>query len=430
MKYKWLIAFLAVSAAFAQEDPLAEWNARLLESTHGIFGFTFEERTRWEEKDGVNFGKSVDQQDMLSRIRPGAEIKPLNWLKIDVMGQDARAPFYGANAPNTMRDPMDLEQAYVELFGERKTGFGAEFGRELLTYGEARVIGSTPWTNTDRTFDNARLYYRTDKDRYEILMVSPVKVQEDHWSQPDLGERLWGTYDTFANLWRGASFDVYALRHSQNLIGGWTGPGTLGTDSFGGRVYGKLPGQFAYDLEGIGQAGHMGTLDQRAYAWFSGVRRPVTAFHKLLDLSAEYKLASGTKLGESYSATYDQLMPANHDKFGREDLFGWRNLKTFKSLETYHFSKVFALNLMYCDDYLFSASDSLYNSQGKSLAVSPKGLAGTHVGQELDSFVTYKYGANLFGAGFGHFFKGQFIEMTTKDINPRYFYVFQEYTLP
>jgi hypothetical protein len=50
------------------------------------------------------------------------------------------------------------------------------------------------------------------------------------------------------------------------------------------------------------------------------------------------------------------------------------------------------------------------------------------VGQELDSFATYKWGAHLFGAGFGHFFEGEFVEHTTHDINPRYFYVFQQYS--
>lgn len=427
MRCRWLVAALVAGAAFAQEDPLQDWNQQLKEATGGIVGFTFSERTRWEEKDGVNFGKSVNQQDMLFRIWPGVQVTPLDWLQISVTGQDARAPFYGTGAPNTMRDTMDLEEAYVELFGRRETGFGATFGRELLDYGETRVIGTTPWTNVDRTFDHARLYYRTARDRFEILMVSPVKVLPDQFNTPDLGERIWGTYDTFTNAWHGASFDLYALRHAQNVIGGWTGKGTLGTDSFGGRFYGKLAGQFRYSLEGIGQTGHLGLLNQRAYAWFSGVSRKVTAFHGQLDLSLEYKVASGTRLGEKDSGTYDQLMSANHDKFGREDLFGWRNLKTFKSLETYNLSKAFALNLMYTNDWLFSASDGLYNSQGKTLAVSAKGLAGTHVGQELDSFVTYQYGAHLFGAGFGHFFKGQYIELTTKNINPRYFYVFQQY---
>ena len=284
------------------------------------------------------------------------------------MGQDVRAPFYGANAPNTVRDTMDLQEAYIELFGRHKTGFGATFGREMLTYGESRLIGSPQWSNVSRTFDNARVYYRTGWARLEVLMVSPVKVLPDQFNKPELGERIVGTYDTFSNVWHGASFDAYVLDHSQNKIGGWTGAGTLGTQSYGGRVYGPLPGKFAYNLEGVGQTGHMGLLTQRAYAWFAGGSRKVTVGRLPLNFSAEYKLASGTRLGQTTSATFDQLSPSNHDKFGHEDLFGWRNLKTLKSLETLSLTKSVALNVMYTDDWLFSRSDALYNSSGSSIA--------------------------------------------------------------
>jgi hypothetical protein len=259
-------------------------------------------------------------------------------------------------------------------------------------------------------------------------MVSPVKILQTRFSAPDLGERIWGMYDTFASVWRGASFDAYALRHSQNKIGGWTGAGTLGTDTFGGRFYGPLPDKFAYSFEGVGQAGHAGLLDQRAYAGFAGVSHNTSLFGHPLDLSVEYKLASGTRHAATDSGTFDQLSPANHDKFGQEDLFGWRNLRTLKSLETLGITKAFALNGMYTDEWLDSAFDSLYNSAGSVIATSKTGSAGTRVGQELDGFVTYKHGAHLLGAGFGHFFKGEFIDETTKNINPRYLYVFQQYS--
>ena len=413
----------------AQEDPLGKVDHWLKEATGDRLYYSFEERTRWEEKDGVNFGKSVDQQDMLSRLRIGMGFEPAGWLSVYAMGQDARVPFYGAPAPNTMRDTMDLQEAYVRLFARRKTGFGASFGRAMLDYGETRVIGSPQWSNVSRTYDHARLYYRTPNAGFEVLMVSPVIVQPNSFNTPEWGNRIWGTYDTFSQVWRGAGFDAYALRHSENRIGGWTGAGTLGTDSFGGRFYGPLPAGLSYSLEGIGQTGHLGMLAQRAYAWFSGVSEKFSAHGHRTVLSAEFKEASGTRLGAATSGTYDQLAAANHDKFGHQDLFGWRNLKTFKSLETFGLTRTLAVNLMYSDDWLFSAADALYNSQGSSIAISKSGTAGTHVGQELDSFLTWKIHAHTLGAGFGHFFKGEFIQNTTPHINPRYFYVFQEYTL-
>ncbi len=423
-----LVAAAGPWAAVAQQDPLQNLNNQVREKTGGMFGFTFEERTRWEEKFGVSFGKAVNQQDMLSRLRIGARFEPTDWLSVYAMGRDARVPFYGPKAPNTMRDSMDLEEAYVEFLGRQKTGFGASFGRQTLNYGETRIIGSPQWSNVGRTYDSGRMYYRTSKSRFEILMISPVKILSDQFNKPELGERIWGTYDTFSGVWHRASVDAYALRHSQNKIGGWTGAGTLGTDSFGGRLYGPLPYKFAYSLEGVGQTGHLGLSGQRAYAWFAGASRGLNALKKPLNLSVEYKVASGTKLGATHSGTYDQLMSANHDKFGHEDLFGWRNLKTFRSLETLNLTKALAVNLMYSNDWLFSASDSLYNSSGSSIAVSKKGAAGTHVGQELDSFLTCKVGAHLVGAGFGHFFAGQFVVNTTPHVNPRYLYLFQQYS--
>jgi hypothetical protein len=66
--------------------------------------------------------------------------------------------------------------------------------------------------------------------------------------------------------------------------------------------------------------------------------------------------------------------------------------------------------------------------QGSSIANSKKGTVGTRAGQELDSFATYKYRAPTFGAGFGHFFNGEFVDNATLHINPRYRYVIQPYT--
>lgn len=427
----WSIGVLAVACsatvALAQHDPVRKAANDLHAASENKLTITLEERTRWEERYGVNFGKDKNQQDMLSRLRIGMEYRPTSWLKISGMGQDARAPFYGKGAPTSLRDSMDLQEAYLVFGSEKKINFST--GRRMLDYGETRVIGVPQWGNTSRTYDFGRIQFSNKKMTLDGLLVSPAIIRADKFNNPEFGNRIWGAYGVFPKVWRGASVDAYALRHSQNVIGGWTGKGTVGTNSFGARFYGPLPAHFSYSLEGIGQAGHLGTKTQRAYAWFAGVSRPVTVGKLPIDISAEYKQASGSHTGSDHSATYDQLSPANHDKFGHQDLFGWRNLSTFKTLETVKVTKAVAFNLMYTDHHLFSASDALYNGAGSQIAISSKGTAGTHVGQELDSFLTVKVGAHTFLAGFGHFFKGDFVENATRGINPRYFYIAQQYTI-
>ena len=411
----------------AQKDPLQAGATELSKKANQKLVFHLEERTRWEERTGNNFGAAKNQQDMLSRIRIGMDYKPSKWLTLSGMGQDARAPWYGPNAPSSHRDSFDLQEAWVNLGTGKSLNFSA--GRRMLTYGEGRVIGVPQWTNTSRTFDHGRVKYSYRKVTADLLFLSPVIVRPDEFNRPDLGNRYWGVYNTVPSLWKGMSIDFYALRHSQNKIGGWTGAGTLGTNSYGIRFYGPLPSKVTYSLEGIAQNGHTGVAAQRAYAWFVGISRPATAWGIPIELSAEIKAASGSHLGETHSSTYDQLTPANHDKFGHEDLFGWKNLRTFKTLETLHPTKPLALNLMYTNEWLYSASDALYNSSGSVIALSKPGIAGHHVGQELDVFTTYSWGPHTFLAGFGHFFRGSFVENTTPRVNPRYFYIAQQYTI-
>ena len=425
----WVVLMACSSLpALGQSAPVQKGANELHSASNGQLTLRFEERTRWEEQYGVKFGAAVNQQDMLSRIRIGIQYRPVSWLTFSGMGQDARAPWYGKPAPNSVRETMNMHEAWLALASE-KTALNLSFGRRMLDYGETRVIGTPQWSNTSRTYDYGRMEYSSKKMTLDALMVSPVIVQTDAFNNPELGNRIWGTYDVFPKLFHGLSVDTYALRHSENKIGGWTSAGTLGTNSFGARVYGPLPDRFAYSLESTGQTGHQGLLDQRAYSWFAGASRPVALFNMPLSLSLEYKGASGSSYGSGHDATYDQLAPANHDKFGHMDQFGWRNLKTLKSLETLKITKSVAFNLMYTDENLFSASDALYNSSGSQIAISKKGTAGTHVGQELDAFTTFAVRDHTFYAGFGHFFKGEFVENTTPGINPRYFYFAQQYVI-
>lgn len=432
MKFIASILWIAVSLSsslplLAQTDPLQKAENTLHADSGNRFTLQFEERTRWEKQYGVKFGKAVNQRDMLSRLRIGMQYRPAKWLTLSGMGQDARAPWYGSAAPGSVRDSLDWQEGWIAAAPNK--AFNFSLGRRTFDLGESRVIGTPQWSNTSRTYDFSRVEYASKKITLDALMVSPVIVLPNTFNKPELGNRIWGTYDVFPRLWRGVSFDAYALRHSQNKIGGWTGSGTLGTNTFGLRAYGPLPHQFTYSLEGIGQNGHQGLLNQHAYAWFTSIARPVTVFNKPLSLSFEFKGASGSHLGSSHDATYDQVSPANHDKFGHMDLFGWRNLETIKSLETLKVTRRINFNLMYTNEYLYSASDALYAGNGTQLAISAKGTAGTHVGQELDSFMTVTAGNHTFLAGFGHFFKGPFVTGTTPGINPRYFYIAQQYVL-
>jgi hypothetical protein len=436
MRLAILLAGCSISALAQSWDLPARASAWVSGESEKKLKIGFEERIRYEDRSGQAFGKDPDLSTGLVRNRFSLSYKPSSALKFAAMVQDSRTPGYGPRATASVRDTADLQEAYIELFPDRKTGFGMSAGRAMINYGEARLIGSPQWGNVARTWDHARVYYRFGGIRLELLAVSPVKVRMDDFNRPVAGDRIFGTYNTIA-LPRKVQADVYFLRHDQNRPGGFTGGSRLAetdrlrVNTFGGRLTGPLFLGAKYSLEGALQTGKIGAADHRAGAWFSGISRRWTVGAKPLDLSAEYKYASGADnpADTRRSGTFDQLYPANHDKFGHQDLFGWRNIHNVRSLATLGVTKQLAMNFMYSNSWLASVRDSLYSGPGKSIARSAAGTAGRHVGQEADVFATFKYGRLQFGGGYGRFFAGEFIRKTTPGVSPTYVYVFQSYTL-
>jgi len=431
------MAWLVTPARAQTWDPGSRLGDFVSTQSEGQLKIGAEQRVRYESHTGNSFGKDPDLADALVRTRFSMSYQPVKWLRFSGMLQDSRAPWYGPNAPATLRDPADLQEGYVQLFPDSKTGFGMTVGRMMLNYGEGRLIGTPQWSNVSRTYDHARVWYATKRARVEVLMVSPVKVRIGEFNRPVVGDRMWGTYNSFPGLWRDALLEVYLLRRDQNREGGFTGgsqaAGTdrLGINTLGFRFAGPLEGGVKYSLEGALQNGKVGPASHRASAWFSSLSRRWTLSGKTLDVSGEYKFASGSRNPQSTTAsrTFDQLYAANHDRFGHQDLFGWRNIHNLRSLATYNVTKGLAVNFMYSNFWLASAVDSLYNGSGKAIARSASGSAGTHVGQETDVFATYKYRHFQLGAGYGFLFTGEFLNNTTPGVAPSYVYLFHTYTL-
>jgi hypothetical protein len=326
-----------------------------------------------------------------------------------------------------MRDPFDLQEAYAEFFGNAKRGFTADVGRRMVQYGDTRLIGAPQWAFTARTYDLARAAWRTGKHRFEVLLISPIKPDGAAFNRPILGDRVWGTYNTFGGIWPGAILDVYALRHDQNRPGGFTGTGRLGTNSFGFRLATALTTRTRFTAEAITQRGSIGGLAHRAYAWVVQWGGKASLAKRLFDIAAEYKIASGSDRPDR-SGTFDQLYPAAHDKIGHADLLGWRNIRNVKVTSSYELTKALTLTAIYNDSWLAVASDAAYNLQGRPIARSVSGTAGSHLGREADLYASWKRGNLTVGGGFGYFFTGRFLKNTTPGLDQRLVYVYQTYS--
>ena len=419
-----VLIWLAASSCQAQEwNPGKQLSQYIHDESGRKLKLSFEFRMRPENRTGVTLGLDPDYTALVTRTRVGMTWQPLPWLKMGGMMQDARVPGYGPGAPWNLRDPADLEEGYVEMHSA-STGLGLSIGRMLLNYGEGRLIGVPHWSNVPRSFDQARLLYTRRRAQLELVFVSQIKIRPEGFNRPVLGDHLWGTYNSFPDLFGKNRLEFYILRHNNSLV-----PGT-GVNTAGFRLVGPLPARSRYSLEGALQNGRLAGASHAAGAWYSLIGRQWTLAKRTLDISAEYKFASGTAnpADKSQNRTFDQLFPANHDKFGHEDLFGWRNMHNVRSLTTYSLTQALAANFMYDSYWLASPRDAVYNGNGRPVVADPSGKSGRHVGQEFDGYLTLRFDSLLFGGGYARLVPGEFLRKTRPGVHSTFLYVFYMYS--
>ena len=119
-----------------------------------VFHFDGQLRLRGEA-DHRTVGVDADLAT-LSRIRGGVEASLMDWIRVYLQLQDARA--WGSEL-NTLTDAgadnFDLHQGYAEL--GRTKAFAARLGRQEFSLADERLIGTVGWSNTGRSFDGVRL---------------------------------------------------------------------------------------------------------------------------------------------------------------------------------------------------------------------------------------------------------------------------------
>ena len=133
----------------------------------GRICFDLEERFRWEiRENNFDFDDSVnsltDDNWFLQRARIGILIKPCDWFRIYAQGQDSREidsdrpdipGLFGAEGDDT----FDLRQAWLEFGNSKEFPLTIKVGRQILSYGDERLIGAFDWNNIGRTFDAVKL---------------------------------------------------------------------------------------------------------------------------------------------------------------------------------------------------------------------------------------------------------------------------------
>lgn len=378
--------------------------------------FSGEERVRVEGFAGDTYKPDSSDAYVLNRLRLNMSVLPSPWLRFQFQMQDSRVG--GKNlkpyAP-PFADTFDLRLAYMEFGDSEHKHASLRVGRQEINLGEERLVGSSAWTNTARSFDAARLTLVEGRYRLDAFAASPVVLHDGDVGDHIPGNNLHGLYGGIENIVPDSKIEPYLFwRLNQRQK---TEHGTVGDLDFttaGVRWAGRLPHAFDYSIDVARQNGSLGTDRIGAWAghWLIGYTLPQRWRPRLL---AEFNYATGdgnAKDGRRH--TFDQLFPSGHDKYGLGDQVGWRNILHGRTGIEFKPAAKWTGITRFSSYWLADAHDALYNTAGAAVVRRADGSAGRFVGTEVDAMVNYTYSKQLqIGGGCVHLFPGTFLNKTT-----------------
>lgn len=335
-------------------------------------------RVRIEARDNAfDFNDSAtttnDDTLVLTRLRLGAKYKVSDTLSFYAQLQDARE--FDSKRPNVPYanaaegdDIADVRQLYFDIGDPRDNLVTARIGRQMMAYGDERLIGGFEWNNLARTFDAAKVTLnladiRTTVDAFvgSVVQSKTRKVGDEHdfdFNTSDAHDIFAGAYLTNKGAIPNQISELYLLYRGKTRNGPIYRPNTQSSGATGVAPWdipekiftlgfraasvspAKLKG-FDYTVEGALQWGKARPglsaavsevpdwYDHSAYAFHAETGYTWDKSPLAPRVGIEYNVASGdTDPTDTRNEGFLNLFHTNHKFFGFMDAMGWKNMRS------------------------------------------------------------------------------------------------------
>jgi hypothetical protein len=414
-------------------------------------------RSRVEIKEGygiagapgsVDFrahGADVDNEYFLERIRLHVGYSN-TWWGAYVEGQsslaasDERFAYVNtAGIPHTTTrqgsgpesDTIELHQAYATVGNLSEFPVTLKVGRQVLSYGEERLIGAFDWNNISRTFDAAKVRVHTEWFDADLFTSHPVIPEDERFDVPNIYDWFSGIYATSSKIPKD-TLDVYFLARnaSSDAINfepspQFPQPTARDVYTVGGRLKsrsGEL-GNWDYSLEGAYQFGDFKPtvaskrLTQDAFAVIAQGGYTFPDLWGKPRLGLEYDFSSGdSNSSDGKHQTFDILFPTSHKFNGYMNFLSLDNIHDVRAIFQIKPCPRLSLAVEGHGFWLADTRDAFYNVSGVARTTGGYGIHpgySSFVGTELD--VIAGYALTKFAqleVGYGHFFTGEYIQQS------------------
>jgi hypothetical protein len=414
-------------------------------------------RSRYEVKRGfaipgvpgsVDFrahGADTDNEYFLERLRYRAGYSNA-WWSAYVEGQsslavnDERFAYVNsAGIPHTVTrrgdgpesDILLLRQAFVAIGNPAEFPLSLKVGRQILSYGEERLIGAFDWNNIGRMFDAAKVRWQSDWFGADFFVSRPV-IPEDGRFNVD------NDYDWFSGVYASTpkipkhTLELYFLARnsSSEAVSAepapqFPQPTARDIYTVGGRLK-SAPGELCnwdYTLEGAYQFGDFKPtiasprLNQDAFAVIAQGGYTFADLWAKPRLGFEYSYSSGDNNPTNGTHnTFDNLFPTNHKFYGYMDFVSLQNIHDVRGIFQLKPISRLSLALEGHAFWLADTHDYFYGVTGVPRTTAGYGIHPTFnsfLGTELDAIAGYAMTRFAqIEVGGGHFFTGQYIDQS------------------
>jgi hypothetical protein len=336
--------------------------------------------------------------------------------------QDTR--FWGVDEPSTVstgteKQATDLYEGYVDLRWIWDLPLDIRLGRQPLSYGRERLVGSLDFSNSGRTFDAFRFRFTMGAFVTDIFSAKLVETNapaaDTTLRYSDRDRNFSGLYITRESE-RVERADVYWLRDIDKTR--LASPGEIIRHTIGGLARVRLPASLAVEGEYAYQTGDAGSqFDIAAQMLTLELLYSRKDLHDL-KLTGGFDWATGDgDLNDNELGTFSQLFPTGHAHFGLIDYVGRQNIQDYRAQASVGVWRSSTLLGAYHWFQLDQAADAWYNAAGNVNQAGVRdfgpdaGRSERQLGSEVD--LLFRLGGFIEQAGielgYSHFFAGEVV---------------------
>lgn len=373
------------------------------------FDFGGQYRARYHSEHNIRgLGYTGRDDDfLLQRLRlfMNAEVGDIGRVYVEYLYAGSSFENYPPRAIEV--NHSDLLDAFGELnlWQECDESLKLRVGRQELIYGSQRAISPLEWANTRRTFDGAKLMWKSADWNADLFYTKPVAVDPNSFDQAIDEQDFFAGWATYKGK-KDHTLDFYAIQFNNRLA-----PNNFEYTTLGSRWLGTN-NDWLWELEGGYQLGeNTDGSDHNAGFFTTGLGRKWPKHGWKPTLWCYYDWANGGNV-RGAGQGYNHLFPFAHKYLGYMDLFGRSNIETPNVQLTLEPCEKIKLLVWYYYFMLQNINDTPYNVNMTAFNAA-NAPASRDLGHEVDFTLTYSLNPRSeILLGYSHFFAGEYYRLT------------------